>query len=295
MRILLSLLSFIAVCTAGAFVSSAQPVPAAKPAGLFCDKAESTADLLECANRRHEEAMARLNTVFENLSKPQTTQDEENPAARRDDNGRRKRHNAQHARITYRNAECAWEKSLSETPSTERIDELSCLSDLTAERTERLALAQGRENEGRPREYGTWPRWVNVLSGARPDAFWRYGTALEADFDCDGTVEHILKGLALQDDGAPAIMIAVVEDPPIGLPEAQVFSLPVRPDPATEEDAGVSVCSADMMMTLTETDDNEKAGECGFALRLHKDGCAAVLLSREGEDYALGREKGNAE
>ncbi len=287
MRVLCSLFLITILSVPGAWAQGAPvPAPAAKPVTAYCDTVESTADLLECVNRHHEEAMDRLNTVFENLAHPAVLE-AGGDSATEDKTGAQKIHNAQKAWITYRDAECDWEKSQAENPSDERIDELSCLATLTEARTERLALIQGRKNDSEQRKYGTWPRWMNLLSREYPDTFWRHNSFMRVDLDCDGDEEYLLTGVRVSPAEELEVQVAVVEVPAVGLPEAKMLSIPLISRENTDEQ-NPSFCKASVGMKSFERPAPDKS--CAQAIRLQDNLCSPILLYHEAGEYVLSKE-----
>lgn len=279
MRGLFLIAASVAVLTGLAAASS----PAfSQKRGTACDRAKSTAESMECINRQFQNAQSRLNESYKQYM------DSHDPALRA------AAEKAQHEWLSYRDAQCAWESAWADPPALARIYEVSCLSALTETRADILAsIAAPAESGESPREFGARPRWMNVLAHDSPDIFWRYGSWLRTDLDCDGREEEIMAGLSVapekETDGnsgisfSGAIVVAAVENPATGKPKAQTFEFPVM-----RESAAPHACDADVRLTPVNRPglaDDKTA--CLAALRIDTRGCAPIMLYRKDKGYEL--------
>ena len=231
-RIILILVVFI--CMGGAV--QAQVSGGVKGHGGYCDQAESTASIQRCLKRHLDSAQRRLNVVYKKLG---TTLEGEKLEELKE---------LQQTWLRYRDAECMWESAQTETPSLKRVHELSCMARVTEDRADLLGIVFGDvENPEAPREYGTFPRWMNALVKDRPGIYWDYGGRKSYDLNCDGEDEFIMEGVQLkreklpaqeqkdQEEGAEEILsaafsgekiVAIVQNPPWGGPRPRF--LPFR-------------------------------------------------------------------
>ena len=150
----------------------------------FCEDAQSTADSMACIKKRHDNAQKHLNTTFEKIIKTQG-ENKDNIQALND---------AQTNWLSYRDQECKWATQQVENESLHRIEELACLTTLTQQRIRILEETLSRQQAENVKEYGTFPRWMNVVAKNYPSIFWRYGDQLDVDLDCDKQNEKIMAG-----------------------------------------------------------------------------------------------------
>ncbi|MCB9988099.1 MAG: DUF1311 domain-containing protein [Rhodospirillales bacterium] len=286
-------ISAILLCTAPV-MAQAQPTPSSKPFSNHCDRAKSTVDVLECVKNHHEDTMGRLNNVYQTLiaPAPETSGDEAQMPVLSDEEKEALK-TAQQSWIAYRDAECGWEKTRAAAPALERIDELACLTELTAARIERLLLLKGRATGETPREFGERPRWMNVVAAENPDVFWRYGSGLEADLDCDGTAENIMTGVLFKDPSngeAASVSMALViaGNPQTGRPAAHVLYVPVVPDEASAPATEPFLCRAavDLSLDGQEAPDNEV---CLAILKIDDKTCPLLQVQRTETGYGISK------
>jgi uncharacterized protein YecT (DUF1311 family) len=238
-----------------------------------CAAATSTGDILACVNRHRQDAQIRLNMVFVDLMKSLESEAVQD-----------RLHEAQNAWLIYRDDQCAFERMHAETPALERIVELSCIATLTEARAELLAMALYHRASGKPREFGTFPRWMNVLSHDYPDVFWRYHNSLETDLDCDGQKDMILSGVSIignaQNKDAPEVkvVLAVSTNPPTGRPETEILRFPVKTGAGEE----YSFCDPAVKIRAGEAQGNTN---CSAALFVEDGQCSAFRIIHDGTGY----------
>lgn len=270
----------------------------------YCDAAESTADALDCVNRNKNDVQTRLQGVYDQLSTDIGAEQRKSLEA------------SQQAWVAYRDAQCKWERSTAENPSLERIYELSCITLLTNMRTELLSMTLDRQQEDSPREFGAQPRWMNVLAHDYADVFWRYGSWIRADLDCDNENEQVLAGIEYDRNAEPGqkprLVIAVSENPRTGRPTSTLLKIDLKPRTKNEEDNAKEdkkgdkeplLCSPAVDFALISDDSAAKTpmpaaeddapdgaedkNSCAAALRILDHICAPVDILWENGAYKL--------
>jgi uncharacterized protein YecT (DUF1311 family) len=239
----------------------------------YCEGIESTSDMLKCVNRHREDAQVRLSMVYREVLK-----------GIEDQTGKDLLLESQNNWITYRDEHCKFEKSQAEAPAFERIYEISCITRLTEHRAEQLSMSLFHSGSEKPREFGTFPRWMNVLAHEHPDIFWRYGQRQSGDIDCDGESEQIVSGVRIKpfavDDTNPQkfveAVIAIAEDPVTGKPRTEILLLP----------AGEEACTPYTDITFVSGQEEEASEEtCNARLILNRGGCKRIHVHWTGKVY----------
>jgi len=287
-------LLIIGVCLS---VTLLLPVKAnAQGHSAFCGQADSTAAAQSCLKRHLDSAQSRLNKVYKKLTNELEGESLESLKG------------LQATWLRYRDAECMWEADRSATPPLKRTNELSCMARITDDRVDLLTIAlSDHSDEGVQREYGSFPRWMNVVAKDNAGIFWDYGNRTSHDLDCDGDEEFVMKGLTMKsvkssgdeetEEENPAvnfeqnIVFAIAQSPPTGRPTAQVFSFPVRTEQSTE-----SVCSSRVSAEFGRYPEPEKKEEeadeevpvrCLAYLKINDKGCAPKMISWTGKSFEL--------
>lgn len=260
---------------------------------VYCDKAESTASIQVCLKRHLASAQKRLNTIYQELSSKKEGEDSEALAE------------LQKQWLAYRDAECAWEVAQTETPALKRTNELSCMARVTEDRADILATAlmDGAELS-EPKEYGSFPRWMNVVAKGKSKVFWDYHNRMSADLNCDGEQEKLIWGVSLtpveiveatQGQGHTyntAVTIAIADNPLIGKPSVQYIEMPVLG--AEGQD---TLCDHEVRLKVIEANESEKEplveGDltkeplCQTKLEVNQKKCSAKSILWTGKTYAL--------
>lgn len=256
---------------------------------LYCSQAESTAASQKCLQRHLDTAQNRLNGIYQGLNK--VVEGEALTALKE----------LQANWLTYRDAECMWEASLSENPSLKRMNELSCLARITEDRADILSVALNDErNAGdaieTQREYGSFPRWMNVIAKQEPKAYWDYKDRTRFDLDCDGDDEYVMTGVSIKETGNSGLYsalyhVAVAENPPIGTPVATVFDFSIG-----DVEAESNICTATPILRYIAEDqeaaDTEGVSEenheaCTARFTLKSKNCAEQVIYWSGKEYTL--------
>jgi uncharacterized protein YecT (DUF1311 family) len=263
------------------------------PAGLYaqehlsyCDGIESTADMLKCVNRHRENAQIRLNMVFQELLKNLESRE------------KKRLQETQKSWISYRNEQCSFEKKQAGKPGLERIYELSCLTNLTEQRTSKLSMMLYNENSDVSPEFGTFPRWMNVIAHEHPEIFWRYGQHISADMNCDGRLEQIITGLKLKEAGKPLeerpldAVLAIAENPEAGKPHFKLLTFPVSAAGGNYK----NVCSPFLEIKFKEAGksggsiEDPKSEKCESCLYIKSESCKTLRVRWTGNDYDVIKE-----
>lgn len=260
----------------------------------FCDQADSSAATQACLKKHLQSAQKRLNSIYKSLSdklEPEKLEEMKE---------------LQKNWLAYRDSECMWESENSITPSMKRLNELSCMARLTEDRADILDVvyADGKQVTER-KEYGTFPRWMNVLSKDHPDVFWGYGRRTEHDLNCDGEEEQIMQGiltkLSKTDSENPKeenqklfskqVVLAIVENQSVGRPSATVLEFPVQ------QEAGPNAVCSDRVSLQVKTNPPEKKSDdnnpeetpkaCNTYLELNTKGCDPITIVSAGKDFAI--------
>lgn len=211
----------------------------------YCDSVESTADMQSCVNTHNEAAKEKLNSVYKDLV-DHIGKEEVSAVS-----------SAQKEWREFRDTQCAYEASLTPNEALRRVYELSCLTELTEDRSHHLAALKAREESGMPWELGDQPRWVNILTNKYPHVYWRYGEWMSVDLNCDDRKEDVMIGLDVKSGQEQStLIIAVADNPVTGKPKASLFKVPLYseiPDtaPVTEgAEEKIHLCGADVKLAL---------------------------------------------
>ncbi|MCB1556109.1 MAG: DUF1311 domain-containing protein, partial [Alphaproteobacteria bacterium] len=280
MRFFFSLLFLVCLTTAG-------PVWAQTPPDIgYCDAAESTADFQDCVNRRYKDAQIALNDVFDLLlaEGKENNNAASDPAVKPDE----ALETVQKNWLSYRDAQCGWEKDRAESAGLARVYELACLASLTEARTARLMKAFARTESAAPPEFGNWPRWMNVVAHEHPDIFWRYGTVHQTDLDCDGRAERVMTGLSVADDHEIAVVVA--SNPDNGKPDVALMTAPLHAADVPDEEPFLCGPVLRIEEIASPQEENDE-GNCSAALTLRDGLCPALVLRRGPDGYVITREE----
>jgi hypothetical protein len=173
--------------------------------------------------------------------------------------------------LAYRDAECMWEAENAENSSLKRINELSCMARLTDDRADILTVVhEDRIQLETVREYGSFPRWMNVVAKENTDVYWDYGKRSGYDLDCDGEDEFVMTGVQteavsidLPEGKEPLshqvfknhVVVALAQNTSVGKPTAEIFKFILG-----NSESENSVCDSNISLRYiepTETDDED--------------------------------------
>jgi len=246
--------------------------------------ADSTAATQACLKKHLDEAQRRLNKIFDSLNND--LESAQKKAQLKD---------LQKTWLNYRDAECMWEMEQTETASLKRINELSCMARVTDDRADLLTvIAMDQEVEGGAREYGSFPRWMNVLAKDHSSVYWDYGKRFAEDLNCDEEPEQIMTGVTIQskDDAlSQEIVIAVSQNPVTGRPKPTLFTFDVA-----QEASEKTLCSAQVGLNArNETpvkkeeskDGVEEEKTCTQYLEIKHGNCETRKIKWNGKAFEL--------
>lgn len=264
MRILFSLLLLFLIAPSMAM---------AQGHNIYCDMADSTAATQNCLKKHLDASQKRLNKTYDALSRHFEEEEKKQELKV-----------LQQTWLQYRDAECSWEVDQTETPSLKRINELSCMARLTDDRADILGVVtMDEESIGMVREYGSFPRWMNVLAKDHPTVYWDYGHRFARDLNCDDESEQIMTGSIIKKkDGVltQEVVIAVAQNPSVGRPRANVFRFPVA-----DEKSNDNLCSA--TIGLNATNKKDEGGKCLSTLSIKHGLCAAKNIQWDGKNFSV--------
>lgn len=239
--------------------------------GVYCEQADSTAATQKCLKRHLDSAQKRLKTIYDTLN------------AGMDDEKKQELSELQKSWLAYRDAECMWEAQNADTASLKRINELSCMARVTDDRADILTIVhEDKIQLDTVREYGSFPRWMNVVAKENTDVFWNYGKRTGIDLDCDGEDEYLMSGIQSEMIEVKAtedvekteynifknhVVLALAQNTSVGKPTAQIFKFLVN-----EEGGEDAVCSQNLTLNYNAGEKSEdevcqarleiKAGKC---------------------------------
>lgn len=250
-----------------------------------CDKAKNNNAMLSCIKGRHEEGLEQLNTLYEEVQALQSQETLDDFRA------------SQRDWIAYRDKECTWKANQTENEMLKRINELSCLTNLTSLRSSVLVAYLDNQQVGEAEALSSIPLWMNVLGDEHPDVFWKNAQRVHGDLDCDGADEQILTGVRIyqSEPVQQEVFIAIVENPITGQPKTTVFTYPVA-----KKLQDTYVCTPNVAVVITQIqndvdgdDSNDSAEDdelieqktCSSVLKIESDDCAPIEIFWDGKKY----------
>lgn len=199
-----------------------------------CDNIKSTAEAMECVKTKKEKAQKDLNELFDKFAG--TLETDELAVFR----------NAQKEWLKFRGQQCELESALAQKDSLKTLYKMECIEKLTRSRLAHLGGLMGWSSSDEPREFGKFPKWVNVIEAEHPNIFWELKSSVTTDLDCDGDKEHALTGIEILSDQKSGtssknaadnyhlvVAIGIIEDTKSGQPRTTVRKL--RLDPGGKE------------------------------------------------------------
>lgn len=173
----------------------------------YCQKAETTADLVECITIHQKAEDEITQNLFQHLETIAPEKIE----------GLKTNHGDW---IIYRENTCVIQGDAYEGGSLQRVEELNCRAKMTSDRNQTLQNIIVTHDESYIPEYSNPPRWVNVLVRDYPNMFWNLGNADAIDTDCDGVTENIVRGV----DGDQKMTLAIADSEQTGRPKITVIN-----------------------------------------------------------------------
>lgn len=260
----------------------AMPV-SAKAASINCDKARSSADVMRCLTRENDQAQADLNKAFDTLSMQKTGE------------ALTEVKDVQAQWINYRDLNCAQETANLETESLVRLESLRCTNRLTHERIRAIENSLTKDQEvAILGEATTQPRWMNALAEDFPNTYWRYGSRIVGDMDCDGDLEYVMSGMRQTKSAGLQPVISISENPLTGRPDSALIPLPLE-SPVSEAETAVkcgllaSVSFSAMPVTSVEVAPVEgvEALQCANHISISTANCPPRVIQWDGARYEL--------
>jgi len=173
----------------------------------YCQKAETTADIVECIRTHQNASSDQMDALFSNLKNINP----DNLAEIESNQGEW---------IQYRDKTCEIEGKTYEGGSLQQVQRAQCMARMTDNRNIHLRnLLEGQDVSNIP-EYSNPPRWVNVLVRDYPNMFWNLGNADIIDTDCDGVAENIIRGM----DDNQKMTLAIADSEQTGRPKITVIN-----------------------------------------------------------------------
>lgn len=248
----------------------------------YCNMADSTAAVQSCLKTHLGAAQKRLNQIYDSLYQKLGTEKKRNELKE-----------LQQSWLKYRDSECKWESESTETPALKRINELSCMARVSEDRADLLGVISTDEEFARtPREYGSFPRWMNVLAKDYPSIYWNYGKRSAIDLNCDEEAEQIMVGMSakpsqLQDQSEPLynqeIILSIVENPSTGRPKAKLFKFPL-----VKEDLEGSICMDFTNYSVKKAVlEEDESGKCPLFLEVTHGTCRPKIIQWDGKNFIL--------
>ena len=260
-----------------------------------CARAKSTSEVHDCVNKKKDEAQTRMGETYRALMETQ------------EGDARQELAESQKNWIMYRDAHCKWEATLSGTASLDRAYELSCVTDLTDLRNSVLQAATEEQIAASPREFANQPRWMNVLTESYPDIFWRFGSFVSADLNCDGQDEQIMTGLSIahiqealivdrssvskrEKANEVSLVVEISDNPNAGIPTPSVHKIVVDELNQTEVKGAAHLCRPSVSIAVEEiasTNVEEETPRCQKTLVIDDKICTPVAIHWDGLSYTV--------
>lgn len=228
------------------------PIQAAQNNAGYCQKAQTTADLMECIGTHYKAKTSQMEALYRSLM----TETQERPEFQQQLEAN------QQAWIAYRDDICDLEGKTYEGGSLQRVQQLHCLARVTTDRSGHFERMLSAFNVAEIPVYAFPPRWMNVLINDYPDMFWALGKVFELDTDCDGTDENIVSG---RKDGQAYLAIA----------DSQQTGRPVIHMEMMSQDKN-SACAVTEPSSIVKIDTGGES--CKFSIVMKDQACLPVVV-----------------
>jgi uncharacterized protein YecT (DUF1311 family) len=239
----------------------------------YCAHAQTTADLVSCIGDHVNAENANMTVIYKALEQYYA----DNLDYLSDLNAR------QDEWITFRDKKCAFEASLYEGGSLERVQSLSCQARLTSNHIEHLKILLG--NADIP-EFSSPPRWVNVLKADYGDIFWRLASTKMIDVDCDGQEEHLVQGLK-KIDGGYEMILSISDSPITGRPIVTIINF--------EDQKNCQISDTYDILHLPEPKPKNGVLQCVQQVHINTQNCGQFNLVKNNNKYLLKKKEKNVE
>lgn len=264
----------------------------------FCEDAADTAQTIQCLNKELDFNQTQLNALYASIIEsvsPDRAQEMQD---------------IQSKWLAYRDSECAWEESWGEGEALARVFELHCMVQLTAQRLDRLSRAEIVNQDSQLPEFTPFPRWQTVLMQEQGGFYWKFSETVNFDTNCNGTLNHVIGGLATSEginqtdsEAAPqdfTAVLGITHSRKTGRPDLFIVPLSWQTDEASARKClkGLSLTALDEEneeSNAATADDNANEAEdphakalktCHFNIHFaHKDCPALTLEWNSGESF----------
>lgn len=187
------------ILTGGAAISAHISSPAAAQEFFgSCDQITNDVEAMECVRSHKDKILDQLNILYDDLS------------ASLDAPALEKLRDAQTHWVQYRTQQCAMEGELAKQDSLKTLYRLECIEQLTQSRYNHLSRLYNWNNDNQPRQFGEYPKWINILERNYPQIFWDLKSAQEFDINCDGSDEYIIAGVDVAGGTQPVLSVVNV-------------------------------------------------------------------------------------
>jgi len=256
---------------------------------LGCDKAQSTSSTQQCLKGRLEQEQYRLSNVYDALDKH--FDDETKQAELKE---------LQKAWLNYRDQECMWEAEQATAPGLKGINELSCMTRLTSDRADLLEVTHMDVDPKVMRQYANVIRWKNLLGNEYADVIWDYKNTNEEDLTCNERSEIIVRGtkynqtdmyeIAAQPLFEKQEIIAVIDNPKIGSPKANIFAFDIW-DEVGDAAAQNMLCEGKLKLefdiTKTLNEETQELEVCESVIKIDNGKCTSRNIIWDGKEFSL--------
>lgn len=238
----------------------------------YCAKAETTADLVTCAGIRLKAETEQMKVLYDEVEKAY--------ADHPDDIENLK--SVQSDWLKLKDRICEMESKFFAGGSLERVQELTCLSNMFAKRNRHFEnLLQGFDVK--IPVYSQPPRWANVLTHDYEDIFWSFANNRNADLDCDGNDEIVVRGIRVSPESEPQMVLAVAESGDTARPGIKLINF---------DDTQNCHIRPDLLFTpvpVVKPEGDEKAVGCRYKVKLSTENCGdfRIMLDKDSQSYTL--------
>ena len=240
----------------------------------FCQKAQTTADLVSCTTRHIDAENAHLKSLYDELV-----------AVYQGDLARLSEFNdRQAAWIAQRAETCAYEAKAYSGGSLARVQELSCMARMTSDRSDHLKALLTPTDDRTVPVFSSPPRWVNVIIDDYKDIFWQFASQQSLDTDCDGVDEMIVKGVRRDNDGHYHAVTAIADHDKTGRPGVTLLRFDDRKNCEILPDITVTLAPP-----MKPVDTDAPVPQCTKRIMLQTKNCGDFILSldRESDSYTV--------
>lgn len=180
----------------------------------FCAQATDTAQTIACLSKELDFRQTELNNKFIELQKSHESE------------GATSLTEVQSKWLAYRDAECSREKSWRSGEALSRAYELSCLSQLTQARLQRLNKELDAKDNSTYPEFTPTARWQTIIINEYPATFWNFSKSFAIDSNCDNIKDNITPGVKLMNSDEAYVkraVFAIAHLKETGRPEIHLF------------------------------------------------------------------------